>query len=170
VLFGETPNQAIDDGLKNQTGSNAKKDIYNINTIGYRDSSLRSSETISALVGRQAFEYVKKMKPDKIGPNGSGTGGIGDGFMAMARADNSLRTMKLVVGVKNAVAVINASLSDASAPAYSKTIQAGSSEEEYIIEIPYRAASDGQHLMARYTIAQALAEDGEVSLKAVMLR
>ncbi|MDR0670889.1 MAG: hypothetical protein LBF64_01095, partial [Oscillospiraceae bacterium] len=147
VLFTNAPNSAVTDGLKNQAGSNPDGNIYNINTIGYRNASVRKSETLPA--GAERYEYVKT--------------GVRDGFMVMAKAGTDMQTLRLALGVKNASAVITASLSDASAPEFSKTVSAGPAETAFLVEIPYRAASDDNYLIVKYTITSG---SGEVSLKA----
>jgi hypothetical protein len=48
------------------------------------------------------------------------------------------------------------------------TLSAENAEKEFVIEIPYRAASDEQYLMLRYTISGAIS-DGEISLKGIVL-
>ncbi|MDR0381647.1 MAG: hypothetical protein LBH86_06630 [Oscillospiraceae bacterium] len=152
VLFTDAPNSAVTDGLKNQTGRNPNGGLHNINTIGYRNATVRRSETLPAVAGADSYEYVKK--------------GVKDGFMVMANAGTEMKTLRLALGVKDASAVITASLSDASAPEFSKTVSADSAEKAFFAEIPYRAASDGQYLIVKYTITSG---SGEVSLKAAAL-
>ncbi|MDR1158257.1 MAG: hypothetical protein LBK75_08140 [Oscillospiraceae bacterium] len=152
ILFTDTPNSAVTDGLKNQAGRNPDGSIYNINTIGYRNAAVRKSETLSSIVGTNSYEYVKK--------------GVRDGFMVMTKAGTGIKTLRLALGIQNASAVISASLSDASAPEFSKTVSAGSAEKAFLVEIPYRAASDGNDLIVKYTITDG---SGEVSLKSITL-
>jgi hypothetical protein len=148
VTFAGTANSEIKDGLKNQSGNNASGGIYNINTIGYRNSAVRQS---AALPG---YEYVKS--------------GVNDGFMVMAKADGALSTLKLALGVKNATAKITAQLSDGSAPDYVRTVTAGASENTVLVELPYRASGAGNYIIVKYTITE-MAAGGEASLKAVSL-
>jgi hypothetical protein len=155
VLISDKPNTSIKDGLKNQRGDNPKKEIYNVNTIGYRDSTIQRSDSLSALLSEDTCEYVKTR--------------VRDGFMVMAKAGENLKTLRLVLGVKNATAAINVELSDASARDFAKTVTAGEEENEFVVEIPFRASSGGDnYLLVKYTIEKA-GPDGQVALKAIML-
>lgn len=156
VLFQNEENSAVVDGLKNQFG---KEDgsIYNVNTIGYRNAELRANSSLDNLVdGNSGYEYVKS--------------GERDGFMVMGKADQNLKTMKLVLGVQNAKATIKAVLSDASQPNFTRTISAGEEEQTFVVEIPYRAASDDKYMMVEYRLAENLeGETGNITLKGVIL-
>lgn len=156
VLFQNEDDNAVVDGLKKQFGKEDSS-LYNINTIGFRNASVQKSSAMDGLVeGKELFEYVKT--------------GERDGFMVMAKAGHDLKTMKLVLGVQNAKATVKASLSDASQQNFTKTITAGDEEHVVMVEIPFRAASDGKYLMAEYRIAQNQSgKTGKITLKGVIL-
>ncbi len=154
VTFTNQTNSAVTDGLKNQSGRNPGKNLYNINTVGYRNAAVQESPAASALLGGSLYEYRKA--------------GVNDGFMVMAKAGTQLKTMKMLVGVKNATAVVDAVLSDASVLNFKKTLSAGAAEKVFAVEIPFRAASDGKSLLVKYLI-QSAQSDGSISLKAVSL-
>ncbi|MDR2903343.1 MAG: hypothetical protein LBU77_02380, partial [Clostridiales bacterium] len=182
VTFGIAADPSVNDShMKNQSGKNDEKEIYNLNSIGVRSTvSIRPSELMrEVLDDSNAMEYVQTGGVKPIGGPAYDPDYHGyfpardimteDGFMVMAKADHTLKTLKLVLGVKNADAVLTASLSDASAPDYIRTLSGDAEEREYIVEIPFSAASDDRnHLMVCYRIMEAR-EDSEVSIKAVML-
>jgi hypothetical protein len=155
VLLQSDENNAVLDGLKNQRGRNADGKIFNVNTIGFRNAAVRPSPSIDAVFGGSSHDYVKN--------------GVRDGFMVMAKAGTKTQALKLVLGVRDATANVNAILSDGSARVFDQTISAGAEERVFVVELPFRAAADGHCLMAKFTIAGS-ASDGEVSLKAVLLR
>jgi hypothetical protein len=160
VVFGADANAAITDGVKFAEHKAEGNQIYNVNTIGYRDSTKRPSAQMTALGYADAQEIVRL-------PYNSTT--CDQGFMLQARADNATKRLRLVVGVKNTTANLTARLSDASAARISQTLSAGGGEQTYIVDIPFRAASEDQYLYVEYRIAYSAASGSEISLKGAFL-
>ncbi|MDR1157570.1 MAG: discoidin domain-containing protein [Oscillospiraceae bacterium] len=160
VIFSQNADTSVKDGIKYQQHKFDGHQIYNVNTIGYRNASKRSSAQMVALGYADASEIVKT-------PYNSET--ADDGFMIMAEAGNGARLLKAVVGVKNTSAVFTARLSDASAARISRTLEAGSDEQTYIVNIPFRAASEDQYVYIEYRIPHNSASDSEISLKGIFL-
>lgn len=82
------------------------------------------------------------------------SGDVGNGFEITAPAGTNLRTLTLYTGLWHARGKLEAALSDGSAPAFvdaSFGNDAGSGNAVYTIS--YRAASEGQTLRLRYTLA-----------------
>jgi len=157
VLFGSTANPHINDGLCNQKGKNINKDIFNVNTIGYRNAALRQSRSLSALLSENVLEYIKT--------------GAKDGFMAMAAANDTLKTIRLVIGVANAAATIYAELSDAAACPFMRSVVSEGGEKEFVAEISFRASSDDDnYILIKYVIDDVkCGAEGYVTLKALIL-
>ncbi|HCC34278.1 MAG TPA: hypothetical protein DEQ02_01055, partial [Ruminococcaceae bacterium] len=163
VYFTGQSNSAVIDGLKNQV---QKSDlIYNVNTVGYRYNSsanpamLRDNEELAALGFENAKDYVKASHVH------------GDeGFMLMTPAGTQAQTLKVIVGVRNADAVMQASLSDASAARVTQSLTGGDEERVYVVEIPYRAASDGKNILVKFVIENEHEnKDGDIALKGILL-
>lgn len=163
VVFQNEKNESISDGLPYQTGK-VNGLIYNVNTIGYRENSsqnplsLRDSATMQSLGFVGAQDLVRKN-------NSAGN----EGFMLMAPADNAIKTIKLLVGVKNTTATLTASLSDASQPELVQQLSGGKEEATYLITIPYRAASADKNLYLEYRIDTNASSDAEITLKGIAL-
>ena len=108
VHFTAQEDETIQDGLKCQVGGEADF-IYNVNTVGCpAKSSLnpvtyRENEELADLSLAGAQDCVRESY--ELG---------NDGFMFMAPADQTMRTLKAVVGVQGGEAVIQAGISDAS--------------------------------------------------------
>ena len=163
VSFGENEDASIVDGLKHQVRRSGL--IYNVNTVGYRADSaanpaqLRDCAQMQSLGLENAQEYVKSAH----------TYGA-EGFMFMAPADLELRTLYAVVGVQNGTAQLDAELSDASASRISETLTAGSTEQIYVVEIPYRAAGDGQNILVQFRLLEeTVGASSSISLKGILL-
>lgn len=159
VTFAAQAQDGVTDGLPNQPHTGAG--IYNVNTVGYRWNSsanpaqLRPSTQVQALGVADAQEYVK-------GAHRHGE----EGFMFMVPADLELHTVYAIVGVQNGTAQLDAAISDASSPRIAETLTGGAQEQVYVVEIPYRAASEGQNLLLQYRI---IGETGTISLKGILL-
>jgi uncharacterized repeat protein (TIGR01451 family) len=106
-------------------------------------------------------------------PTGINTNGVvGNGFEITVPADTTTKTLKLYVGVWFTQGKLEATLSDASAPAYLDTTlnnNAGSSFGLYTIN--YKAAATGQTLKIRFTIqTQYFSPNGNVAWEAATLQ
>ena len=106
-------------------------------------------------------------------PTGINTNGaVGNGFEITVPADQTTKTLKLYVGVWFTQGKLEATLSDASAPAFVDSTlnnNAGSSFGLYTIN--YKAASSGQTLKIRFTIqTQYLSPNGNVAWEAATLQ
>jgi uncharacterized repeat protein (TIGR01451 family) len=105
-------------------------------------------------------------------PTGINTNGaVGNGFEITVPADQTTKTLKLYVSVWFTQGKLEATLSDASAPAFVDSTlnnNAGSSFGLYTIN--YKAASPGQTLKIRFTIqSQYLSPNGNVAWEAATL-
>jgi hypothetical protein len=89
-----------------------------------------------------------------------------EGFMFRVPAKNTPQTVTVLVGVTNAQAEIVARLSDESAPPAVLRLTGGPAESVYAVEIPYRAAADGRHLLVTFTHT---AKTGAIALKGIVL-
>ncbi len=162
VCFGAQGNSTKDDGLSGQVEIGAGR-IFNVNTVGfYRTNEkypaeLRSSGVMRELGTKDAMEYVKTASP--FGE---------EGFMFMTPASNSMQTAKVLLGVKNGTAVVEADLMDASEVTKTVTLQGGSEETVYAVEIPNCAAGDTS-MMVTAVLKQNSGDQGEISIKAVLL-
>lgn len=159
VYFTAQEDETIQDGLKCQVGGEADF-IYNVNTVGCpAKSSLnpvtyRENEELADLSLAGAQDCVRESY--ELG---------NDGFMFMAPADQTMRTLKAVVGVQGGEAVIQAGISDASSRRVSQVLKGGKEEKVYVVEIPYRASGEGQNLLVEYTITS---KEGNISLKGIL--
>ncbi|MGL5380038.1 MGH1-like glycoside hydrolase domain-containing protein [Clostridium sp.] len=164
VIFSDTDDNTINDGLKKQVGKEYKG-IFNVNTIGYREKDsanptlIREDEELSELGFDGAKDYVKRSHI-----HGE------EGFMLMAPANNEMQTLKVVVGVQNATAKVVANISDGSSPETIQIMQGGDEEAVYVVEIPYRASSDGNNILVEYVITDEVkGKGGNISLKGIVL-
>ncbi|MBE6949478.1 MAG: carbohydrate-binding protein [Ruminococcaceae bacterium] len=164
VTFSKEKNADIDDGIPYQSGMNNGK-LYNINTVGnpwYQSVNpikLENDELMAELGYEGAQSVTKKQYS------------FGDeGFMFMAPADNSMKTMQLVVGVTNGTAQIVASLSDGSDNRAYMNVTGGSEEEIYVIDIPFRAEAADRNVMVEWVVDNSYSNsDAVVSVKSVAL-
>ena len=156
VVFSVEEDASITDGIQNRVSKNGL--LYNINSIGYRSNLTVQDDAFMQSLGFDGAQALVKES------NADGE----EGFMMMAPADNGLRTMKVLVGVKNATATLTAWISDASQPSVSQQIAAGDAEKTYLLEIPYRAAGDGRNLYVEYRI-NTNSSDAQISLKGIVL-
>ncbi len=150
VVFGTENDTAITDGLPQQVRKNPGA-IKNVNTVGYPAAStqnpvsFRENDELQALGFTGARDIVKK----------SHTYGQ-EGFMFTVPASNELKTVRAVVGVRNATAELTASLSD-SAYTPAKVQLSGEGEEAvYVVDIPFRAANDDRNILVKWTIVSDL--------------
>lgn len=158
VLFSDKTDNTVVDGIKNRYGkSKEERLIYNVNTIGHRNATLKPAiQMENSIDGVQLFEMAKS--------------GVNEGFMAMAPADNRLQTLRLVLGVKNAKATMTASLSDSSQPDMNMQLRGGDKEVEYVIDVPYRAGSKDKNILIKYVIAENEPDKkGVITLKGISL-
>ena len=99
---------------------------------------------------------------------------VGNGFQITVPADASQRTLKFYVGTWNAQGTLEASLSDNSAPTYidsginNTTGNDGGTVGVYTLN--YQAASAGQTLTLRWTVAASYHSQGNVQLQAATLQ
>ncbi|MDR0671853.1 MAG: Ig-like domain-containing protein, partial [Oscillospiraceae bacterium] len=162
ISFTTDKDISIVDGIQNQASKGNSHQIYNVNTIGTRGTySLRESAHMAALGFAGARELVRKPLNSIQYSD--------EGFMVMAKADNTRKMLKVVVGVKNTAAEITARLSDDSAARVSQTLAADAAERTYVVTVPFRAASQGQYLYIEYRIPYNAASDADISLKGVFL-
>lgn len=145
VVFDEKENVQIHDGLKNRIQKNHI--IYNVNTIGYRADS---SQNPMKVVDNPEMEALGFQNAKGIVKNGYQEGE--EGFMIMAPASNKMQTLNVLVGVRNAKATITGRLSDDSIKGQSQVLYGNDTEQVYLVEIPYRAASDDKYVMVKYVI------------------
>lgn len=158
VLFSDKTDNTVVDGIKNRYGkSKEERLIYNVNTIGHRNATLKPAiQMENSIDGVQLFEMAKS--------------GVNEGFMAMAPANNRLQTLRLVLGVKNAKATMTASLSDSSQPDMNMQLRGGDKEVEYVIDVPYRAGSKDKNILIKYVIAEnEPGKKGVITLKGISL-
>ena len=103
---------------------------------------------------------------------GTFTAGTGNGFELTVLADTRPKVIKFHTGVWYARARLEASLSDNSAPPVVDTTHArnGSGASNAVYTIKFRAASAGQTLRVRYTVAEDYnAPYGNVAIQAMTL-
>lgn len=162
VCFTAGEGSENEDGLPGQAKEGAGR-IFNVNTVGhYRTNEkypavLRRSSVMQELGTEDAMEYVKTTSPFGA-----------EGFMFMTPASNSMQTAKVLLGVKNGAAVVEADLMDASEVTETITLEGGKEETVYAVEIPYCAAGTTR-LMVTAAMEQNGEEKGEISLKAILL-
>ncbi|MEY8427370.1 Ig-like domain-containing protein [Lachnospiraceae bacterium 46-15] len=162
VLFGEEGTSAQADGLPNQIEKGNKK-IFNVNTVGYYrtnskyPTNLRDSKMMQALGAANAKEYSKTTSPHGA-----------EGFMFMVPASNTMQTAKALIGVKNGTAKVEADLMDASEVTKTAELKGAEEETVYAVEIPNCASKDTD-MMVTVTMEQNGKEQGEISLKAIVL-
>jgi len=94
----------------------------------------------------------------------------GKGFEITVPADTSMKTLKLYVGAKNVGGLIEAILSDSSAPNYSTTIDHFTSITSRVINLDFQAMSAGQTLTVRYTLYSKPGSTGWISVESAALQ
>ncbi|OMD12990.1 hypothetical protein BJP48_09315 [Paenibacillus odorifer] len=161
VVFTSQTNAQIKDGIQNRLQKGNL--IYNINTIGYRANS---SENPMSLADNQEATALGFNNAKSIVKAGYSEGE--EGFMLMVPADNALKTLKVLVGVKNAKVTIKSSLSDGSRKRQSQVLYGNDTEQTYLVEIPYRASADGNYLQVENVIEHGNL-NGTISLKGIFL-
>ena len=90
--------------------------------------------------------------PSDTQKNGLRVFNVGSGFHITVAADTTPRTLRFYVGAKNATGQFTATLSDASAPAFTTLINQSSGLGSHIVTLNYQAASAGQTLIIEYTL------------------
>jgi hypothetical protein len=98
--------------------------------------------------------------------------GVNKGFEIRVPADTTDKTLKLYVSVWGAQGRLEVSLSDGSAPTYvdtSLTEPATGNNVHGVYTINFRAASAGQQLVVRWTVAASFNSFGNVTLQAATL-
>jgi Bacterial Ig domain/FG-GAP-like repeat/FG-GAP repeat len=96
--------------------------------------------------------------------------GVANGFELTMPADTNVKTLRLYLGLWRVQGKLEAILSGGSAPSFidnSLDNNGGTSNGVYVIS--FRAASSGQTLKIRYTVAASYAEGGNVTLEAATL-
>ncbi len=106
---------------------------------------------------KDAMEYVKATSPFGA-----------EGFMFLVPASNSMQTVKVLVGVKNGTAEVEADLLDASELTEAVKLQGGSEESVYAVEIPNCAAGE-TNMKVTIAMEETGGVQGEISLKAILL-
>jgi hypothetical protein len=97
--------------------------------------------------------------------------GLDNGFEISVSADTTTRTLKVYVGAFAARMNFEASLSDGSAPGYADTTFANPSDgPNAVFTVGFAAASAGQRLVVRITVAEELGGFANVTLQAAVLR
>src|SRR5207249_1066763 len=82
--------------------------------------------------------------------------GNGAGFQVTAAADMTVKTLKFYVGTFAARGHLQAYLSDLSAaPYFDSTLENAGNGPSAVYTMNYRAASPGQKLILRYTVAES---------------
>ncbi len=164
VFFGTALDPAIKDGLQQQVRKGSAL-LYNVNTVGYAAKSsgnpimTRENEELQSIGFTGAQDVVKRLHSN--GP---------EGFMVMAPAKNAMQTLRVIVGVQNGKGSLTAILSDASDAVAKVPLYGGAQEEVYVLDIPFRAASDNRNVLLKWTIDETLgAATGNVSLKGIAL-
>ncbi|MCD8023213.1 MAG: twin-arginine translocation signal domain-containing protein [Lachnospiraceae bacterium] len=165
VYFQDTENSDIIDGITCQTGKSAGL-LFNINTVGLPvENQIGTYVTLteSASMEELGFEGAKAII--------KGTSAMGDeGFMFMAPASNSMKTIRLVAGIQNGTAKLKASLSDASDSRKEISLSGDSTETEYVIDIPYCSSSIDSDIMVLWLIDRENSdEDTVLSVKSIAL-
>ncbi|MBQ8894837.1 MAG: hypothetical protein IJ043_10585 [Clostridia bacterium] len=157
VTFTNTLNEKINDGIQYRTDGNGL--LYNVNSVGYYWAGSKSHDENPVTLAEDSplggYRLVKASVE------------AGDeGFMAMAPADGTLKTLRLIVGVSGGTAELKAALSDASDAAIDLRLEDG----YYAIDLPYRADGSGRSLLAKWVIDNDTAKtNANVSLLAVAL-
>lgn len=151
ITVTETLNETVTDGIQYRT--DGKGLLYNVNSVGYYWGG--SESYVQNPVKVEKGRWVKTSVPD------------GDeGFMAMAPADGTLKTLRLIVGVEGATAELKAHLSDAADAAVDLRLEEG----DYVIDLPYRADGADRNLLAQWVLDNDTARIGaNVTLQAVAL-
>lgn len=100
-----------------------------------------------------------------------GAPNLGSGFELTVPADTTIRALKVFVGVFRGRGSFQATLSDGSAAAYSNTALANlqGNGPGGVYTLNYAAASAGQTLRIRWTLAQGAGQDANVTLQAATL-
>jgi hypothetical protein len=97
--------------------------------------------------------------------------GVGNGFEIQAPATNVFRTLRVHVGTYAGRGRLRAFLTDFSAPVVSDlSVNNIGNGPGGIYTITYRAATPGQKLVVRYTLAARYAVDGNATLQAASLQ
>ena len=96
--------------------------------------------------------------------------GTGSGFQIIVPADTSDRTLRVYVGLWAARGRFEATLSDGSAPAFVDTsLDNSTATSVAVYSISYRAGSNGQSLIVKWTVQTAYNNYGNVTLEAAAL-
>lgn len=158
-------------GLVNKNSFNHKatggSQISNFTMIG-SNSVVRYDDNLTAFSWSDGTPLLSA--------NGSTTGiyitGVTNGFEISAPADTNMRTLRVYVGLYGAQARFEAFLSDFSGPAFTDTSLSNVFGNRFVVyRIDYAAASPGQRLIVRQTLANVYDFIyGNVTLQAATLR
>jgi len=94
----------------------------------------------------------------------------GKGFEITVPADTTYKILKLYVGAKTVEGLLEATLSDSSAAPYSKTISQLSGTTSRVITLGFQAASAGQTVTVRFTLANKPGSTGWISIESAALQ
>lgn len=128
-------------GLLSSYAVNAKGDgIFNLSTIGRPTPGVK-------VEGKGALSAIGYEQSVSLSRSHYAAGN--EGFMLCAKASTDTRVVRMLVTVgKGAKGILTASLSDASAPAQSFRLEEG----QYLLEIPYSAASESRYLLVKWCL------------------
>ena len=160
VTFGSSIDASVIDGLGYQIRKGAGL-IKNVNTIGESPLTVvpvyRDNAQLQALGVAGAREVTR------------GTSSKGkQGFMFEVPADNTARTVTVILGITGGNAEVRADLMDASARPISLVLTGGTGETVYAVDIPYRGGRDGHNLLVRI-LHTATSGSAVIALKGMIL-
>jgi hypothetical protein len=96
--------------------------------------------------------------------------GVGNGFEIQAPATNAFRTLRVHLGAYAGRGKLQAFVTDYSAPVINNiAVDNAANGPGGIYTLTYRAASSGQKLIVRYTLASRYSGDGNVTLQAASM-
>jgi hypothetical protein len=147
--------------------SGVPQQISNFTLIGTSGVNryLRDPNTFSWTGGTPTSSAVNS-------PNGVWTLGVGNGFQITVPAGTTSRTLKLYVSASTAQGRLEATLSGGGAPVYtdSTLVHTGSgANTQRVYTINFRAASNGQTLIIRWTVLNSSGTYGNVTMQAATL-
>lgn len=175
VYFQKTEDADVYDGIKYQTGKKGGK-LYNVNTVGMpvkqnfeQWAAVNDSPSMQALGFADAACMTKGTYWYWSDASDGWTYGD-EGFMFMAPASNKLKTIRLVVGIQNGLGKLKIALNDASDDRLEVFLKGGSKETEYVIDIPFCAASNDSDLFVQWLMDTAKSDPRvKVSIKSIAL-
>ena len=94
---------------------------------------------------------------------------VGKGFQFTVPADTTLKTLRVYVGSSSAQGLLTATLSDASAPDYTITIDQASGRSSREVSLDFIAGADGQTLTVSYVVTGSNAANSFITLESAAL-